>query len=265
MEKLNGKIVFITGASSGIGRALALEFAKQKCKLFLTGRNIIELKETENICRQYTQDIYIEKLDMAVEMDIENAVEKVLYTFGRVDILINNAGISQRSQVMETPIDIDRTLMEINYFGTLAITKALLPSFEKTGAGHIVVISSMVGLFGFNSRSAYAASKHALHGFFESFQIEQPIKNLHTTIICPGRIQTNISLSAITASGEAHGHMDSGQLHGIPVDICAKKIIKAMLQKKNLYIIAREEKWLWLIKKISRNLFIQIAKKVKSD
>ncbi len=265
MEKLNGKVVFITGASSGIGRALAIEFAKLQCKLFLTGRNVAELEQTAAACRNYTNDIYIEKLDVAISNDIIAAVEKVLYIYGKVDILINNAGISQRSLVAETPIDIDRKLMEVNYFGTIAVTKALLPNFEKLGSGHIVVISSMVGLFGFNSRSAYAASKHALHGFFETLQIEQPIKNLYTTIICPGRIQTNISLSAITATGQVHGQMDAGQANGIPVYICAQKIIKAMLQKKYLYIIAKEEKWLWRIKKLSLNLFIRIARNVKPN
>lgn len=265
MENIRDKVVFITGASSGIGRALALEFAKHNCKLFLTGRNIDELKETENSCQKYTKDIYIEKLDVSDSNQIKTAVEKALSTFGKVDILINNAGISQRSQVMETPIDIDRKLMEVNYFGTIAITKALLPNFEKIAGGHIIVISSVVGLFGFKNRSAYAASKHALHGFFESFQIEQPIKNLYTTIICPGRIQTNISLSAITATGQAHGQMDEGQVNGIPVDICAQKIIKAVLQKEKLYIIAKEEKWLWRIKKLSRNWFIRIARKIKSN
>ncbi|MDZ4757792.1 MAG: SDR family oxidoreductase [Bacteroidota bacterium] len=265
MKNLSGKVVLITGGSSGIGRALAVEFAKHECKLFLTGRNIQELEQTALLCRKHAKDIYIEKLDVSVANDITIAIEKVLYTFGKVDILINNAGMSQRSLIVETPIDIDRKLMEVNYFGTIALTKALLPNFEKIGGGHIVVISSMVGLFGFNSRSAYAASKHALHGFFETLQIEQPIKNLYTTIICPGRIKTNISLSAITATGQAHGQMDEGQLNGIPVEICAQKIIKVMHQKKYLYIIAREEKWLWLIKRLYRNLFIKIARKLKTN
>jgi short-subunit dehydrogenase len=264
MGFLKGKVVFITGASSGIGRALAVEFARQGCDLFLTARNEAELLHTVSLCKDFGTNIYTELLDVSNTNDIIPCVDKALLQCGHVDILVNNAGISQRSLVVETPLEIDRKVMEVNYFGTIALTKALLPNFNRIQKGNIIVISSMTGLFGFSYRSAYAASKHALHGFFETLQIEQPIKNLYTTIICPGRIQTNISLSAITANGQPHGEMDPGQAHGIPADECARKIIRAMQKRKPVYIISREEKWLYYIKKISRSWFLRMARKVKA-
>jgi short-subunit dehydrogenase len=144
----------------------------------------------------------------------------------------------------------------------VAFTKALLPHFVKQGHGHIIVMSSMAGLLGFPMRSAYSAAKHALHGFFETFQTEQPVKDLHTTIVCPGRINTPISLSALTGSGQPHGKMDDGQKNGIPADKCARIILKAAENKKKLIKIAKEEKLLLAIKRVIPSMFYKIAHKV---
>ncbi len=147
--------------------------------------------------------------------------------------MVNNAGISQRSLVVDTQTTVDRKIMEVNYFGTVNLTKKLLPLMLANGGGKIAVISSITGKFGFPLRSAYAASKHALHGFFETLQLElKPEDNIFITILCPGRIKTNISRNALIYDGSIYGKMDEGQEQGMSADICAQKIVKAISQKK---------------------------------
>src|SRR5690606_16638527 len=135
-------------------------------------------------------------------------VSQVVSRYKRIDILINNGGISQRGEAGETPLDVDRKIMEINYFGTIALTKAILPVLRKQKSGHIVTISSIAGKFGFYLRSAYAASKHALQGFFESLLLEEAQNNIRVTLVYPGKINTPISTRALNADGQAHGVMD---------------------------------------------------------
>ncbi len=146
---------------------------------------------------------------------------------GSIDVLFNNGGISQRGHASETEESVDRKIMEVNYFGTIALTKAVLPIMRKQGSGHILVTSSLVGIFGFSLRSAYAASKHALHGFFESLRMEEKANNIKVTMICPGRIKTEISKSALTKDGKEYGALDPGQQNGMLVEDCAKQIVKA--------------------------------------
>ncbi|WP_295126906.1 SDR family oxidoreductase [uncultured Chitinophaga sp.] len=258
----SNKIVFITGASSGIGKALALELAKQQAKLVLTARRADVLADVKAECLKYTPHCKLLSFDLTDSAQIEPKAAEALQLFGGLDVLINNAGVSQRSPVMETALEVDRQIMEINFFATVAFTKALLPHFKKQGHGHIIVMSSMAGLLGFPMRSAYSAAKHALHGFFETFQTEQPVKDLHTTIVCPGRINTPISLSALTGSGQPHGKMDDGQKNGIPADKCARIILKAAENKKKLIKIAKEEKILLAIKRVIPSMFYKIAHKV---
>lgn len=255
----SNKIVLITGASSGIGKALALELARQQAKLILVARRAEVLAEVQAECLQYTQHCQLLCFDLKNSELIPAKAAEALTLFGGLDVLINNAGVSQRSLVTETAAEVDRDIMEINFFSTVYMTKALLPHFVKQGHGHIIAMSSMAGLMGFPMRSAYSAAKHALHGFFETFQTEQPVKDLHTLIVCPGRINTPISLSALTGSGEKHGKMDDGQKNGIPADKCAQIILRAAEKKKKLIKIAKEEKILLAIKRVLPNLFYKIA------
>ena len=148
--------------------------------------------------------------------------------FGQIDILINNAGVAQRSYAGDTPIEVERKIMEINYFGTIILTKAVLQVMRKQRSGNIVAISSVMGKMGFPGRSSYSASKHALHGYFESMRIEEKKNNIHAHIICPGYIKTNVSFNAVNQKGEAHNKMDKGQEKGMDPNVAARKILNAI-------------------------------------
>ena len=172
-----------------------------------------------------SENAMILELDLEHSADFQTKVEKVVQKFNRIDYLINNGGLSQRGEAGETSLDVDRKIMEINYFGTVALTKAVLPVMQKQQSGHIVAISSIAGKFGFYLRSAYSASKHALQGFFESLLLEEEKNNIKVTIAYPGKINTDISMSALNSKGETHGKMDHNQETGMPVEVCVSKLI----------------------------------------
>ncbi len=242
------KIIWITGASSGIGAELAKQLAILEAKLILTARNESALLTVQKNCLQYTACCTILPADVCSADTIEVLVQHAIAAYGNIDIVIHSAGITQRSLAINTDMSVYRQLMEVNFFAPAAITKYLLPHFKEKNSGHIVVIGSMAGLMGFPMRTGYAAAKHAVKGFFETLQVEHTIPGLYITIVSPGRIKTPISLSALTANGSPHNKMDAGQLNGIPVVVCAQKIMKGIEQKRKHIIIARGERilyWLW--------------------
>ena len=204
------KKVWITGASSGIGEEPdELERAK---------------KEAGN----FKHEIKIIAFDLSDPKEVVATADKVVKDFGGVDFLFNNGGVSTRTMALDTLVEIDRKVMEINYFSGLILTKKLLPGMLERGFGHIIATSSISGKFGFPLRSAYAASKHALHGFYESVWTEYQDKGIRTTLICPGRVRTNISLHALDKDGKAYGKMSPGQQGGISPASAARQIIKAV-------------------------------------
>lgn len=251
--------VWITGASSGIGKELALGYAEEGHNVVLSARNKEALQEVAEICRKKGVSVTVLPLDLARSSDFPNLVKTLRATVDKVDILINNGGTSQRTLIEETPLDLDRKVMEINYFGTIALTKAVLPWMIEKGGGHMAVISSISGKFGFPLRASYSASKHAVIGFFETLGLEQMKNNIGTTVICPGRIQTNISKNALNANGEVSGSMDPGIASGMPADLCARKIIKAIKKGKREVWIGRKELLLVYIHKYLPRLFWKIA------
>jgi len=260
--KIRNKVIWITGASSGIGKALALEAAKSGAKLILSARNKEALEAVQIDCQQHTEHCRVLPLDLT-EIDIFSALtQQALGFFNQIDVLINNGGISQRSLAEETSLDVDRKIMEVNYFGTIALTKAVLPLMLKQKSGQIVVISSVTGIFGFPVRSAYAASKHALHGFFDTLRAEVVDRNVGVTMVCPGRIKTNISYHALTKDGAEHGKMDEGQAKGIPADVCARKIIKAIKQRKKEIYIVKGELVLIYLKRFFPGLFHRLVTRI---
>lgn len=259
MVSLAGKVVWITGASSGIGAALAKQLAPLKPSLILTARNESALTELAKVCENLGAKCTVLPADLLQSHLVEALCQQAIDAFGHIDVLINNAGVTQRALVEETKIEIDRQIMELNYFAPLAISKNLLPHFREKGNGQIVAISSMAGLMGFPKRSAYAAAKHAMKGFFETLQTEKNFPGLAITIVYPGRINTPISYAAITKDGSAFGKMDEGQLQGIPVAVCAGKIIKGFQQKRQRIIIARGERILWWIWFFWPRLYQKIA------
>ncbi|NSL88740.1 SDR family oxidoreductase [Chitinophaga solisilvae] len=255
------KVILITGASSGIGRELALLLAKEKARLILAARKLPALEAVQQECLQLTPHCAVLVMDITDEGAVTAGAAKALTFFGKIDVLVNNAGVTQRSKLIDTPVSAVRQLMDVNFFGPVMLTKALLPHFREQQQGQIIVISSMAGLMGYPWRSGYNAAKHALQGYFETLQTEQPIPALYTTIVCPGRIQTPITYSAITATGEPFGKMDPGQAQGIPADVCARRILRGMRRKRKQILIARAERLLLWFKRFFPPLFYVIARK----
>jgi len=263
MDLLN-KIVWITGASSGIGEALAYEYVNRGAKIIISSPEVDKLNSlSDNFNSLHPGSSIVVPLDLLRSNEIPGIVEKVIKQVGRIDILINSAGISQRSLVIETPVEIDRKVFEVNYFGAIALTKSVLPHMIRNGGGTIAVISSIVGKFGFPLRSAYSASKHALHGFFETLRAELKKENINVTIICPGRVQTNISLNALTKDGKPYGIMDKGQSEGISAEKCARKIVRAIKKNKKEVYIGGTELLMVCIKKYFPGVFYLLSSKVK--
>ncbi|RBN50473.1 SDR family oxidoreductase [Flavobacterium psychrolimnae] len=226
MNAINGKIVWITGASSGIGEALAYELARRNCKLILSARNIKALEAVKLKCS--TAEVVILPFDLSDFDNAKNHVENAIAAFGKIDILVNNGGVSQRSLIADTDFEVDKKLIEVDYLGTVALTKVLLPHFIKNKKGHFVTVTSLMGKFGSPYRSGYCGAKHALHGFFDVLRMEHQKDNINVTLICPGFIQTNVAINALTADGSKQNTDDEATLNGMPVAIFVKKLIKAV-------------------------------------
>ncbi len=265
MKQLNAKTVWITGASSGIGEALAYAFAKENAVLILTARNEEKLKQVQQNCLKHTSACYVFAADLSIPEHLSELINSVLKQVGCVDILINNAGMSQRSLAHQTPLANDRKLMELNFFSAITLTKGVLPGMMAKKSGHIVAISSIVGKFGFPLRSSYSASKHALQGYFESLRAELQEQHIEVTIISPGRIKTDVSLHALTQDGTAHGQMDAGQEGGMDANNCAKKIIRSIKQGKRDVLIGRKELLLVYIHKFLPFLYHRIVNKINHN
>jgi len=242
MKDLKEKIVWITGASSGIGRELSLAFAKEGAFLVLTARNVENLNQVKDICLKWTKKCWVQSADLSKTDNLKGLVDNVLKkTDGRIDIFVNDAGVSQRSWAKETSVNIDRKIMELNFFSAITLTKLILPVMLKNKSGHIVVVSSISGKFGFPMRTAYTASKHAVQGFFESLRTELERDNINVTIASPGRIRTDISLHAITKDGSPYRKMNNGQLNGMAPDLCAAKIIRGIKENKKEILVGGNE------------------------
>ncbi len=259
------KIIWITGASSGIGEALASALAKEGAKLVLSARRTDELQRVKNTLNLADTNSLILPFDLSDTKNIQELTQQVISKFGRIDILISNGGFSQRSFAKDTSLEIDRKIMEVNFFGTIAITKSVLPYMLAQKSGHIVVMSSIAGKFGFYYRSAYAASKHALHGFFESLRMEIATDKVKVLIVCPGKIKTNISLNAINAEGATHNKMDASTNLGMSAEACAHQILKGIKNNSEEIFIGGKEIRAVLIKRLFPKLFSKLIKKQKPE
>ena len=175
------KVIWITGASSGIGEALAYALASKKAKLILSGRNLEALEQVKEKCN--SADVVLLPFDLSHFDLSKSTVSKALQFFGSIDVLINNGGISQRSLIAETDFEVDKKLIAVDYLGTVALTKALLPYFIQQKKGHFVTVTSLMGKFGSPYRSGYCGAKHALHGFFDVLRMEHDKDNIKVTLI----------------------------------------------------------------------------------
>ncbi len=265
MSSNKDTVIWITGASSGIGEALAKAFALEGAKLILSARRAEELERVKKTLHLPDSQVLILPLDLSDTSGIDELTEKVIATFGKIDILVNNGGISQRSLTLDTPLEIDRKIMEINFFGTIAITKSVLPYMIRQKSGHIVVMSSIAGKFGFFFRSAYSASKHALHGYFEALRMEIFNDGVKVLLVCPGKIKTNISINAITGTGGKHDKMDESQGKGLSAEECARQILNGIKNNKDeLFIGGKELRAIW-VKRFFPGLFSKLIRKQKPE
>jgi short-subunit dehydrogenase len=269
MSSLKGQVIWITGASSGIGEALVYHLAHQGARLILSSRRKEELERVKGNCPQYSQaDIRVLPLDLSESSTLKLTAEAASQIFGHIDILVNNGGISQRSMAKDTVLDVDRRLMEVDYFGTVALTKALIPHFIQRKQGHFVVISSVMGIIGAPNRSGYAAAKHALHGFFDSLRAEmwKESKHIHVTIVCPGWIRTNLAVHALTASGAELNDEDKRNSQGMTPEALATRIVSAIRKKKEeVYIGGLMEMASIYMKRFLPGIFSKLVRKVKID
>jgi len=253
------KVVWITGASSGIGEALAYSLSTQGANLILSSRNMEALKQVKENCTG-SSSVSILQLDISEVDKMEKAAQQAVNIFGRVDYMVHNAGIAQKGLVADTGMDVDYKIMETNYFGTVALTKALLPYMVKQESGRFVVISSLAGCVGVPTRSAYSASKHALHGFFDSLRSEVHKDKVGVTLVCPGFVKTNITINALIGDGSQYGVMEKSHEMGITAEECAERIVSALLKNKDEVLIGRTEIWGIYIKRLFPRVFSRIIR-----
>ncbi|HBQ83117.1 MAG TPA: short-chain dehydrogenase, partial [Bacteroidales bacterium] len=257
----SGKIVWITGGSSGIGEALVKRFAINGAVVIVSSNDPDGLERVKRECNGLNGDIHCVPFDLSDTSGIVSLVNQQIDNFGRIDYLINIGGISQRARIDETPIWLDRKIFEINYFGTIALTKAVLPYMINQKAGHILATSSISGRFGFPLRSAYSASKQALHGFFETLYLENKANNIRSSVIIPGRVRTAISIHALNSEGKEHGKLDDGQAKGITAEKAAEIIMRGIRRNKREILVGSSELMMLHIRRYLPWLFFRIADK----
>lgn len=260
MSSFQNKWIWITGASSGLGKAMAIAFAEEGAHLILSARNEEKLKKVAGFCKR-AGEIHILPLDLEHSGSFAQKVQDAIGFGNQVDILINNGGISQRALAINTAPEVTRRLFEVNFFGTIELTRQLLPFMIEQQSGQIVTISSVVGKFGSPLRSTYSASKHALHGYFDSLRFEVEDDGIDVTIICPGFIQTDISKNALTAKGNRQGSMDEKTASGLTANEFASRALKAISKKKKEVNIGKFEILGVYVKRFFPSFFRKVLKR----
>lgn len=259
--KLNNKNIWITGASSGIGREAAIQLAQKGCSLILSSRNLENLKTTQTACLQHTEQVHILALDLEKTDELKQKTIEAISVFNRIDGVLLSGGISQRSLILETDIKVDRKLMEVDYLGNVAIAKALLPHFIENRSGLFIVISSVMGKFGSPYRSGYCGAKHALHGFFDVLRMEHEKDDVQVCIICPGFVNTDVTRNAITGDGSTYNRQDQKTEEGLRVENFTKKMIRAVERNQFEAYIGRKEALAVYIKRFFPRLLHKIVLK----
>ncbi|HEX6201959.1 MAG TPA: SDR family oxidoreductase [Thermoanaerobaculia bacterium] len=257
-----GQTVWITGASSGIGEALAGVFARLGARLVLSARREGELERVRaGLPRADAHRVVA--FDVADEEAVAAAAREVLADGRRLDVLVLNAGITQRALARDTALAVDRRLFDVDFFGPVALAKAVLPAFRAQGGGRIVVVSSLVGKVGTPLRSGYAASKHALHGFFESLRAEEHAAGVRVTMAMPGFIRTPLPITALTGDGSPQGRMDRAQLEGMAPEECAERIVRAVARGKDEVLVGGKERWVVPLARLSPGLVRRILRRAR--
>src|SRR5574344_541265 len=264
MPRFQDKVVWITGASSGIGEATAYRFAQEGALLIVTALEADLLDKVVEKCKALgAPDAAALPFDLSNLDEMGVLAEKAWNTFGHIDVFYNNAGISQRGSTIDTEMRVIHKVMDIDYFAPVMMTKVILPKMIASGGGQLVVTTSIAGRFGFPMRCAYSSAKHALYGFFETVQAEYYKDNIRVTIVCPGRVKTNISLYALEQDGKQHGKMDAGQAGGVTPQQAANTIVKAVYKKKREVLVGSTELLMAQIKRFFPGLCARLARKIK--
>jgi dehydrogenase/reductase SDR family protein 7B len=259
-DAFRGKVVWITGASSGIGEALARQFADCGSRLLLSSRREDELNRVARLCSK-AESVAVLPLDLSKPELMCDAVRRALEIVDHVDVMIHNGGVSQRAFASDTQYHVDELLMRTNYLGPIALTKALLPSMRSRRQGHFIVVTSVLGKFGLPGRSGYCASKHALHGFFDTLRAELWRDGIRVTLVLPGFVRTNVSINALTGTGAALGKMEAGTAAGVRPEICAKQIISAAASgKPEVNVVQLKELAALYLSRLLPNLFMRVIR-----
>lgn len=224
-----GKNIWITGASSGIGRALALEMVKAGGNTLLSARRLDQLNEAAAACRTYGGRVDVLPFDLAQTESLKEIAAEATARMGQIDMLLNIGGVGMRGTALETDLAVAKKIMDVDFWGAVELTRAVMPDMVKRGNGQIVALTGVLGKFGAPKRSFYSASKHAMHGWFESLREETLGSGVEITLLVPGWVKTEISEKALEADGRQHGSMDPGQQRGITPEECAKRSLPAII------------------------------------
>ncbi|MFW2096606.1 SDR family NAD(P)-dependent oxidoreductase [Acinetobacter sp. ULE_I057] len=263
MESLEGKVVWITGASSGIGKALAAECALQGAQVVLSARRLEELEKVRISLLNPDHHISV-AMDITDEAQVRHAYEHVLDEKGRIDWLINNAGLSQRALIADTTMQTERAIMEIDYFSQVFLTKLVLPTFLAQKSGRIAYISSVAGLLGTQYRASYSAAKAAIHMWANSLRAEVAQDGVNVSVIFPGFVKTNVSFNALNGAGKAQAHQDEAIENGLEADDFAQKTVSALLKGQEYIVVGgRKEKLGVLVSRLSPSTLYKMIRKMK--
>ncbi|MFW1814476.1 SDR family NAD(P)-dependent oxidoreductase [Acinetobacter guillouiae] len=263
MESLEGKVVWITGASSGIGKALAAECALQGAQVVLSARRLEELEKVRISLLNPDHHISV-AMDITDEAQVRHAYEQVLEEKGRIDWLINNAGLSQRALIADTSMQTERAIMEIDYFSQVFLTKLDLPTFLAQKSGRIAYISSVAGLLGTQYRASYSAAKAAIHMWANSLRAEVTQDGVNVSVIFPGFVKTNVSFNALNGAGKAQAHQDEAIENGLEADDFAQKTVSALLKGQEYIVVGgRKEKLGVLVSRLSPSTLYKMIRKMK--
>lgn len=266
-----GKVIWITGASSGIGEEMCYQFSELGAKLIISARNEGKLKRVNSQLPRNPGSAKVLPIDLENLSELPGKAKEAMSFFGRIDILINNAGMAVRDFAINTSIEIDQRLMNINYFGAVTLTKSLLPHFQEQGSGQLVVISSLSGKYGVPKLAAYSAPKHALHGFFESLRSELVDSGIFISILIPGIIQTEITAHAVMGQGENYGKVETAFKKAYSTEKAVKEMIVAISKHKEEFYVGGMEGvtlWLnrfspWLLRRFIRNHPLKRLRNIK--
>lgn len=258
---LEGKVVWITGASSGIGKALAQVCAGLGARIVLSARRSDVLERVRLQLDNPQQHICI-AMDITNEQQVTQAYSDVLEKMGRIDWLINNAGLSQRALICDTSMQTERTIMEVDYFSQVFLTKTVLPTLIKQQSGRIAFISSVAGLLGTQYRASYSAAKAAIHMWANSLRAEVAEQGIQVSVIFPGFVQTNVSFNALNGAGQAQGHQDEAIANGLSAEEFALQTVKALMRGEEYIVVAgRKEKMGVMLSRLSPKTLYKVIRK----